>query len=87
MARTNDKTKKAGKKGGSKSPKKGTVIKPDLSPNPIFVSYIYDFVGTATGMAGDGSGRPGTIGGPIEDREPMYTVFTYPFLPPMGEDI
>ena len=89
MTRTNDRTRKGGKKSGSKSAKKGAVISPDRGPTPIFVSYIYDFVGTdtGTGMAGDGGGRPGTIGGPIDDREPMYTVYTYPFLPPTGPDI
>lgn len=86
MKRINDKKKKAAKKTGATET--GT-IPADLSPSPIFVSYIYDFVKTetGTGISGDGGGRPGTIGGPIDNREPMYTVYTYPFLPPTGPSI
>jgi hypothetical protein len=88
MKRISDKKKKAAKKIGSGSTETGT-IPADVSPAPIFVSYIYDFVKTETetGLSGDGGGRPGTIGGPIENREPMYIVYTYPFLPPMGPPI
>ena len=61
----------------------------DTSPSPIFESFIYDFVGTETitTLAGEPTGRPGTIGGPINNRPPKYRVFTYPFIPPRGQDI
>jgi len=51
-----------------------------IAPVPIFESFIYDFV--KPGMGGDGTSRPGTIGGPIGDKHPKFRVLTYPFLPP-----
>lgn len=59
----------------------------DQDPAPIFVSFIYDFVRTETGLGGDSGGRPGTIGGPIRDQDPKYKVFTYPFIPTRGPNI
>ena len=61
----------------------------DPGPSPILESFIYDFVGTETitTLAGEPTGRPGTIGGPINNRLPKYRVFTYPFIPPRGPNI
>ena len=61
-----------------------------LDLDPIFVSYIYDFEGTEppqTTLSGDGTGKPGTIGGPINEHPPRFRVFTYPFIPFQGDDI
>lgn len=55
------------------------------TPDPIFESFIYDFV--KPGLAGDGGGRPGTIGGPIGGKDPVFRVLTYPFLPHQAPDI
>ena len=70
---------------GSSPAKKGSRL--DL--DPIFVSYIYDFVGTEpqTALSGDGTGKPGTICGPINEHPPKFRVFTYPFIPFRGDDI
>jgi hypothetical protein len=53
----------------------------EMAPVPIFESFIYDFVPPGS-MGGDGTGKPGTIGGPIGGQDPKYRVLTYPFLPP-----
>jgi len=57
----------------------------DTTPAPIFESFIYDFV--KEGLMGDGTGKPGTIGGPIGNQEPKFRVLTYPFLPRPVPDI
>lgn len=62
----------------SKSSTESVSAKPSVLP--IFESFIYDFDEAA--FAGDGSGRPGTIGGPIGGQNPRFRVLTYPFLPP-----
>jgi hypothetical protein len=57
------------------------------APTPIFVSFVYDFVKMDPDLGGDGGGRPGTIGGPISKQDPKYKVYTYQYLPPVGENI
>jgi hypothetical protein len=51
---------------------------------PIFESFVYEFFNTGLG---GGVGRPGTIGGPIDEQMPKYRVLTYPFLPRQVPDI
>lgn len=69
---------------GSASSAKGSGLNV-MAPVPIFESFIYDFV--PPGMGGDGSGRPGSVGGKIGGKDPKFRVLTYPFLPPPVPDI
>ena len=59
----------------------------DDSPAPIFVSFIYDFMKTESTLSGEPGGKAGTLGGPINGKDPVFKVFTYPFIPTRGEDI
>jgi hypothetical protein len=68
--------------GNTSQPGSGS---PKVVPTPIFESFIYDFV--KMGLGGDGTGKPGTIGGPIGGQDPKFRVLTYPFMPPQVEDI
>jgi hypothetical protein len=54
----------------------------DNGPVPIFVSYMYDFEATKDAMGGDGPGRPGSLGGPIGEEKPKFTVLIYQYVPP-----
>ena len=83
MGKTTD--RKGPRKGPS--PSNGSGSDNDLTP--ISVSYIYDFQEGDMGLAGDGGGRPGTLGGPLGERIPRYKVFTYPYIPGsvLAEDI
>lgn len=56
-------------------------------PTPIFVSFLYDFMKGDADLGGDGGGRPGTLGGSISGQEPKYKIYTYQYLPPVGENI
>ena len=85
MAETNDTNPEAvtsnpnpGTTGSTSAAAPGTQ---EMAPVPIFESFIYDFVALG-GLGGDGTGKPGTIGGPIGGQEPKFRVLTYPFLPP-----
>jgi len=49
-------------------------------PDPIFVSFIYDFVKTETTVSGEPGGKPGTLGGPLGEQEPRFKVFTYQYM-------
>ena len=78
MSKTTDKNAKRPK------PARNTETNESESENdvtPILVSYIYDFMPGDQGLAGDGGGRPGTLGGPLGDRVPKFKVFTYPYIP------
>ncbi|HEV8427524.1 MAG TPA: hypothetical protein VGQ41_06400 [Pyrinomonadaceae bacterium] len=59
----------------------------DKGPTPIFVSFIYDFVKEEPILGGEGGGRPGTLGGPVGERDPKFKVFTYQFVPMPAPDI
>jgi hypothetical protein len=72
--------------GGLGAPQAGSR---DTGPDPIFVSFIYDFEPTEPppGLGGGGLGKPGSIGGAINEHAPRFRVFTYPFIPFRGPNI
>ena len=62
----------------------GSTLGSGKEPNPIFVHKIFSFVPGAQGMGGGGGGHS-TLGGPPTDRDPVFVVYTYPFVPPTPE--
>ena len=72
---------------GKTVPPSATLDSHGQGPTPIFVSFIYDFVKADPALGGDGSGRPGTIGGPVGEQEPRFKVFTYQHTPLPAKNI
>jgi hypothetical protein len=66
----------------------GSTLGSAREPLPMFVHKIFSFIPDSQGLAG-GGGSHSTLGGAPTDRDPVFVVYTYPFVPstPPSENI